>query len=52
MRSAPIKLRVALSFCSHISEAAGFYEMLKNMLRVAGGESYHLYPFKRFGSPS
>jgi hypothetical protein len=41
----PIKLRIGLSFYSHLSEAAGFYEMPKNMLRVCGGESYHLWPF-------
>jgi hypothetical protein len=45
MPPAPIKMRIALSFYSHISEAAGYYEMPKNLLRVAGGESYHLDPF-------
>ena len=28
---APIKLRIGLSFYSHLSEAAGFYEMPKNI---------------------
>lgn len=40
-----IKARVALAFYSHLSEAAGFYEIPKNMLRVAGGEQYVMWPF-------
>ncbi|NIC04860.1 hypothetical protein [Billgrantia bachuensis] len=40
-----IKARVALAFYSHLSEAAGFYEIPKNMLRVAGGEQYNMWPF-------
>lgn len=42
----PMKCRVALSFYCHISEASGFYEIPKNMLRIAGGESHMLWPFK------
>jgi hypothetical protein len=45
MPASPIKMRVCLSFYSNLSEAAGFYEMPKNMLRVSGGESYTLWPF-------
>jgi hypothetical protein len=40
-----LKARVALAFYSHLSEAAGFYEIPKNMLRVAGGEQYNMWPF-------
>ena len=40
-----LKARVALSFYAHLSEAAGFYEIPKNMLRVAGGEQYSMWPF-------
>lgn len=42
----PMKCRVALSFYCHIAEASGFYEVPKNMLRIAGGESHLLWPFK------
>jgi len=41
----PIQVRVALGFYSHISEASGFYEIPKNMLRVADGHQYNLWPF-------
>nr|VFK44633.1 MAG: hypothetical protein BECKTC1821E_GA0114239_10383 [Candidatus Kentron sp. TC] len=40
-----LKARVALAFYSHLSEAAGFYEIPKNMLRVAGGERFNMWPF-------
>lgn len=40
-----MKCRVALSFYCHIAEASGFYEVPKNMLRIAGGESHVLWPF-------
>ncbi|MCE7903187.1 MAG: hypothetical protein DYH20_11225 [Gammaproteobacteria bacterium PRO9] len=40
-----IRFRVALAFYCHVAEAAGFYEVPKNMLRVAGGESHVLWPF-------
>ncbi|MCS3902793.1 hypothetical protein J2T55_000797 [Methylohalomonas lacus] len=40
-----MKCRIALSFYSHISEASGFYEVPKNMLRIAGGQSHVLWPF-------
>jgi len=46
LEASPVKARVLLSFYSHLSEAAGFYETPKNMLLVAGGESYNLYPFQ------
>ena len=42
-----LKARIALSFYTHLSEASGFYEILKNMLRVAGGEAYSIWPFMR-----
>lgn len=41
----PIRLRVALSFYCHVAEASGFYEVPKNMLRIAGGEGHQLWPF-------
>ncbi len=40
-----MKCRVALSFYCHLAEASGFYEVPKNMLRIAGGESHVLWPF-------
>jgi len=41
----PIRLRVALAFYCHVAEASGFYEVPKNMLRIAGGEGHVLWPF-------
>lgn len=41
----PFRVRVALSFYCHLSEASGFYEAPKNLLRVAGGEEHRLWPF-------
>jgi hypothetical protein len=40
-----IKVRVALSFYCHLSEASGLYECPKNLLRIAGGETYSMWPF-------
>ncbi len=40
------KIRVALSFYTHLSEASGFYEVPKNMLRIADGEDYSIQPFE------
>lgn len=40
-----LKARVALGFYSHLSEASGFYEVPKNMLRVAEGNPYLAWPF-------
>lgn len=40
-----MKCRVALSFYCHIAEASGFYEVPKNMLRIANGKSHVLWPF-------
>ena len=40
-----IKIRVALSFYCHLSEASGFYECPKNLLRIAGGDTYRMWPF-------
>jgi hypothetical protein len=42
----PIKVRLALSLYSHLSEASGFYEIPKNMMRIASGDDYHLWPFQ------
>lgn len=41
-----LKARVALGFYCHIAEASGFYEIPKNMLRVAGGGFNNLWPFQ------
>ena len=41
------KARVALGFYCHLAEASGLYEVLKNMLRVAGGEWYNVWPFQK-----
>lgn len=41
------KMRVALSFYAHISEAAAMYEIPKNMLLIADGQCYNLAPFRR-----
>lgn len=40
-----LKVRIALAFYSHISEASGFYEIPKNMLRVDDGLKYSVCPF-------
>lgn len=42
-----LKARVALAFYCHLSEASGFYEIPKNMLRVAEGGTYNLWPFQK-----
>lgn len=42
----PLKARVALAFYCHLAEASGFYEIPKNMLRVAGGEKFMAWPFQ------
>jgi hypothetical protein len=42
----PLKARVALAFYCHIAEASGFYEIPKNMLRVADGGFHNLWPFQ------
>jgi len=41
-----LKARVALAFYCHLAEASGYYEIPKNMLRVAGGQPYNLWPFQ------
>jgi hypothetical protein len=40
-----MRCRIALSFYCHIAEASGFYEIPKNMLRIADGQSHVLWPF-------
>ena len=42
----PIKARIALSLYSHLSEASGLYEVPKNMMRIASGDDYNLWPFQ------
>jgi len=41
----PIHARVALAFYSHIAEASGFWEVLKNMLGIIEGYKYNMIPF-------
>jgi hypothetical protein len=41
-----MKCRIALGFYCHLAEASGFYEVPKNMLRIAGGEGHVLWPFQ------
>jgi hypothetical protein len=41
-----LKVRVALAFYCHLGEASGFYEIPKNMLRVAEGQNHSLWPFR------
>jgi hypothetical protein len=45
-KDSPIKARIALAFYSHLSEASGFYEVPKNMLRVCEGLAYNLWPLQ------
>jgi hypothetical protein len=40
-----LRVRIGLSLYAHLSEAAGFYEVPKNMMRIASGEDYNLWPF-------
>jgi len=40
-----IKVRIGLSFYSHLSEASGFYEIPKNLLNILSGEEVSLAPF-------
>jgi len=42
----PLKARITLAFYCHVAEASGFYEIPKNMLRVADGGFYNLWPFQ------
>jgi hypothetical protein len=43
--------RVALAFYCHLAEASGFYEIPKNMLRVAEGQRYKAWPFEEIVEP-
>lgn len=44
-KPSPFKTRVILGFYCHLSEASGFYECPKNLLRLVGGEYYRMWPF-------
>lgn len=49
INSAPesrLRIRVALAFYCHLAEASGFYEIPKNMLRIAEGKNHNLWPFR------
>jgi hypothetical protein len=35
-----------LAFYCHLAEASGYYEILKNMLRVVGSQPYNLWSFQ------
>ena len=41
-----LKTRIALGFYCHLAEASGFYEIPKNMLRIAEGQAYNMEPFR------
>ncbi|MBN9308998.1 hypothetical protein [Devosia sp.] len=41
----PVRVRVGLSLYAHMAEVAGYYELPKNMLNIAGGEFWNMYPF-------
>jgi len=43
---ARMRVHVALGFYCHLAEASGFYEVPKNMLRIAEGEGHVLWPFR------
>ena len=40
-----MRYRVVLAFYCHLAEASGFYEVPKNMLRIAGDQGYVSWPF-------
>jgi len=44
-KKSPIHTRIALALYSHIAEASGFWEVLKNMLCVIDGKKYNMIPF-------
>jgi len=44
------KTRVAMSFYCHLSEASGYYEAPKNMMRIVGGDEYRMRPFLELNS--
>lgn len=46
MEPSRMKCRIGLSFYVHLSEASGFYEVPKNMLRIAGGDGHVIWPFR------
>lgn len=50
----PLRARIALALYSHISEASGLWEVLKNLLNVIDGGKYNMMPFldivKKYGS--
>ncbi|HJW32519.1 MAG TPA: hypothetical protein VJ505_04050 [Holophagaceae bacterium] len=43
-----IRPRVALAFYSHLAEASGFWEIVKNLLGIVQGRKYNLMPFAEF----
>lgn len=43
-----LRSRIALAFYCHLSEASGYWEIVKNMLCIANGERYNVWPFKEF----
>ena len=40
-----LRIRVALGFYCHLAEASGFYETPKNMLLIADGKKFNMWPF-------
>lgn len=49
-----IRPRVALAFYSHLAEASGFWEIVKNLLGIVQGHKYNIMPFaeltRRYGN--
>lgn len=43
-----LRPRIALAFYCHLSEASGYWEIVKNMLSIANGECYKISPFEEF----
>jgi hypothetical protein len=39
-----------MSFYCHLSEASGYYEAPKNMMRIVGGQEYQMWPFLKLNS--
>lgn len=46
LNNGKMRIRIALSFYCQIAEASGFYEILKNMIRVVDGQKYSMWPFQ------
>ena len=45
-----LRPRVALAFYSHLAEASGFWEVVKNLIGVSQGLKFNVMPFAQFTS--